>query len=81
MESLTAAMNVVGKNVRYYREMKNILQKELGYITGIDPSIINRIENQRNYNPEMLTIARIAYALEVDLILLFEPRAPIQLVN
>ncbi len=54
------------------RNEKHITQQELSKLTGITQGDISKIENG-NANPSIKTLKRIAYALDCELKLSFEP--------
>ena len=54
------------------RKRQSMTQKQLSDITGIAQSDISKIENG-NANPSIRTLKRIAYALDCELKLSFEP--------
>jgi predicted transcriptional regulator len=56
------------------RKEKNITQKQLSELTGINQADISKIENG-NANPSIRTLKRIAEAMNMKLKLDFEPIA------
>lgn len=52
------------ENIKYYREIKNISQKELAEITGMGQGRLSRIENGK-VEPGLLTIEKIAEGLQI----------------
>lgn len=57
---------MLGKNIRRFRENKNIGVNELGRIVGVSPSYISAIEKGKKTNPSRETLDKIAEALEVS---------------
>jgi transcriptional regulator with XRE-family HTH domain len=72
---MTELLERIGHNVRRLREEKGWNQTELGYNAETSPSIISLIENGKR-NPNTVTLAKIATALEVEPEALFAPKAP-----
>jgi DNA-binding XRE family transcriptional regulator len=56
------------------RKEKNITQKQLSELTGINQADISKLENG-NANPSIRTLKRIANAMDMKLKLDFEPIA------
>ena len=63
----------IGHNIRRLREAKGWNQTELGFHADMSPSIVSLIENGKR-NPSTATLAKIASALEVEVVDLF-PKA------
>jgi transcriptional regulator with XRE-family HTH domain len=63
----------IGHNIRRLREEKGWNQTELGFHADMSPSIVSLIENGKR-NPSTATLAKIASALEVEVVDLF-PKA------
>jgi transcriptional regulator with XRE-family HTH domain len=63
----------IGHNIRQLREEKGWNQTELGFHADASPSIISLIENGKR-NPSTATLAKIAGALDVEVVDLF-PKA------
>lgn len=55
----------IGDNIRKYRKMKNITQKELGETIGISNTYLSDIETGRT-NPSIKTLKKIAKGLEIN---------------
>lgn len=57
-----------GFKIKKIREAKIpfLTQTELGYLSGLDQSTINKIESGSNSNPNTCTTIRLAKALEVS---------------
>jgi transcriptional regulator with XRE-family HTH domain len=66
----------IGHNVRRLRGAKGWNQTELGFHAGASPSIISLIENGKR-NPSTTTLAKIARALDVEVVDLF-PKARVR---
>ena len=65
----------VGLNVEFYRKLENLTQAELAERSGVGISAISRLENSNLYtNSELLTILKIAIALDINPAKLFEFR-------
>jgi transcriptional regulator with XRE-family HTH domain len=60
----------IGHNIRRLREEKGWNQTELGFHADMSPSIVSLIENGKR-NPSTATLAKIASALEVEVVDLF----------
>ena len=57
----------VGIKVKSQRNLKNLTQDELSELSGINKSVISRIENPNKYhNCEILSILRLAAALQIS---------------
>jgi len=63
-------LEAIGHNIRRLRDEKGWNQTELGFRAGASPSIISLIENGKR-NPSTATLAKIAEALEVEVVDLF----------
>ena len=57
-------LNVLGLNVRRRREEKKLTQEALAERAGLDPTYISGIERGMR-NPSVLSVVRIAKALDV----------------
>lgn len=57
---------IVGRNVRKFRQQKGLTQEELAFAAKIDLTYVGDIERGRR-NPSLLVMARIADALSVPL--------------
>lgn len=79
--ALSECMTIVGKNIKFYRDKRNLTQNELAFIIGSSQDIISKIEKNKDYNPEMVTIARIASALEINVMCLFLPTPVLRLTG
>ena len=55
----------IGDNIRKYRKIKNITQKELGETIGISTTYLSDIETGRT-NPSIKTLKKIAKGLEIN---------------
>ena len=65
----------IGLNVRTYRVMDSLTQAELAERAGLSVSAISKLENANVYtNSELVTILKIAMALNVHPSKLFEFR-------
>ncbi|MCC8068962.1 MAG: helix-turn-helix domain-containing protein [Ruminococcus sp.] len=64
-DSLNAQYNVI-KSLIYARKSKNLTQKGLSELTGINQSDISKIE-RGNVSPNLRTLQRIATAMNMDL--------------
>lgn len=58
-------MVTIGDNIRKYRKMKNLTQKELGDIVKISNTYLSDMEIGRT-NPSIKTLKRIAKGLEIS---------------
>lgn len=59
------------KNLKYYRIKKLYSQEKLGELTDLSPRYISAIECGR-YSPTIITIEKIAEALEIEPHILFK---------
>lgn len=66
-----ALLQIVGSRIRALRKSKNLSLQDLAYKVGMERSNLSVIENGRS-NPQLLTFAKIASALEVNLSELFD---------
>lgn len=57
----------IGDNIRKYRKMKNLTQKELGDLVGISNTYLSDMEIGRT-NPSIKTLKRIAKGLEISFV-------------
>lgn len=57
----------IGDNIRKYRKLRNITQKELGESVGISNTYLSDMEIGRT-NPSIKTLKKIAKGLEVSYI-------------
>ncbi len=62
---------MLGENIKKIREYKKIGINKLGRLTGIAPSYISALENNKKSNPSQDIISKIASALEVPMSLLY----------
>lgn len=60
-------MGTIGDNIRKYRKMKNLTQKELGDLVGISNTYLSDMEIGRT-NPSIKTLKRIAKGLEISFV-------------
>ena len=63
-------LEAIGHNIRRLRDEKGWNQTELGFRADTSPSIISLIENGKR-NPSTTTLAKIAHALDVEVVNLF----------
>ena len=66
-----AAIELVARNVRKYRQAKNISMETLADLIGIEYSVIARLELKKS-NPSISLVYAIAKALEIPPTKLFE---------
>ena len=64
-------LRIVGDKIRELRKSKKLSLRDLAYRIGMESSNLSVIENGRS-NPQLLTYAKIASALEVSLADIFE---------
>lgn len=63
---------IIGKNIKKYRRLKKITQKELSIKTGYSISYIKKIESNLNYrNFSIKALSNISKALDIDIKNLF----------
>lgn len=66
---------IVAKNIKYYRKNKNMTQAQLAEKTEYSHEFIRRIEapnSKKNFSID--AVSNIAYALDIDIELLFEKK-------
>ncbi|MEY5041613.1 MAG: hypothetical protein RLZZ414_1161 [Bacteroidota bacterium] len=61
----------IGLRIKQIRNDKNISLKDLAYSIGMEPPNLSVIENGKS-NPQILTYAKIASALNIDIKQLFD---------
>ena len=57
---------MIGKNIRYYRQMKNMSQMELAQCIGLNKMAVSNYENDKR-TPDSATLSKIAEVLDVSL--------------
>ncbi|WP_172408240.1 helix-turn-helix transcriptional regulator [Desulfosporosinus sp. FKA] len=60
-----------GRNIIYFRKERGMTQKQLADVAGISLAYLRQIEEERKV-PSPKTLAQIAYALKVEVLLLNE---------
>lgn len=55
----------ISKNIKLFREMRDLTQEQLAEKTGLSYSNYQKIENMVTKNPGYKNLARICYALEI----------------
>ena len=70
-----ALLKLIGKRIREIRNEKKMSQKDVAFRIGMETSNFSVIETGKS-NPQVLTYARIAAALGVDLRLFFDFEPP-----
>ena len=67
-------LKLIGKRIQAIRKERNMSLRDVAFKIGMETSNLSVIENGRS-NPQVLTYAKIAYALGVDLkdFFVFEP--------
>ena len=64
-------LKLVGKRIQLIRKEKNMSLRDVAFKIGMESSNLSVIENGKS-NPQVLTYARIAAALGVDMSLFFD---------
>jgi transcriptional regulator with XRE-family HTH domain len=64
-------LRLVGDKIRELRKSKKLSLRDLAYRIGMESSNLSVIENGRS-NPQLLTYAKIAAALDISLSEIFE---------
>lgn len=64
-------LKTVGSRIRLLRQERNMSLRDLAYSIGMEPPNLSVIENGKS-NPQLLTYAKIAAALNVTLKELFD---------
>ncbi|PWU01150.1 MAG: XRE family transcriptional regulator [Bacteroidetes bacterium] len=67
-----AALKNLGKRIRKIREAKKLTQLQIEVDSGVNRTDISKIENGKK-NIELLTILKIAEALDVEVYEFFSP--------
>lgn len=66
-----ALLKLIGNHIRELRKARKLSLRDVAFKIGMEPSNLSVIENGKS-NPQILTYARIASALNVTLTDLFE---------
>ncbi len=66
-----ALLKLIGKRIREIRNQQKMSQKDVAFRIGMETSNFSVIETGKS-NPQVLTYARIAAALGVDMSLFFD---------
>ncbi len=66
---------MLGERIRFYRKSKKMSGQELARRVGVSRSLISQVEKD-SANPSIETLRRIAIALEIPIVLLFEETIP-----
>jgi transcriptional regulator with XRE-family HTH domain len=61
-----ALLKQIGKRIQLIRKEKNMSLRDVAFKIGMESSNLSVIENGKS-NPQILTYAKIAFALDVDL--------------
>lgn len=64
---------VIGQNIRKYRVDKGLSQEQLAYDMGTSTSHLRKLEKGKG-NPTIKTLEGIGRSLDMDFLLLFEPK-------
>jgi transcriptional regulator with XRE-family HTH domain len=64
-------VRMIGERIRYYRTMRNLTQEEIAECIGSTGSYVGRIERGEK-NVKIETLEKIADALNVNVLLLFQ---------
>lgn len=65
--------NLIRQNIKKYREKSNLTQQQLADKAGISMNYIAKIESKKMQRGFTITVlGRIAYALDIDIKLLFD---------
>ncbi len=64
-------LRLVGNKIKDHRKSKNLSLQDLAYSIGMEKSNLSVIENGKS-NPQLLTYAKIAAALDISLKDLFD---------
>jgi transcriptional regulator with XRE-family HTH domain len=59
-------MSTIGKNIKKFRQTKELSQDKLSKLADLSLNTVVKIELDKNPNPTIETIQRIAKALEVS---------------
>jgi transcriptional regulator with XRE-family HTH domain len=65
-----ALLKLIGNRIRELRKEQNLSLRDVAFKIGMEPSNLSVIENGRS-NPQILTYARIASVLSVELSSIF----------
>ena len=61
-----ALLKLIGKRIQTIRKVQNLSLRDVAFKIGMESSNLSVIENGKS-NPQILTYAKIAFALNVDL--------------
>lgn len=70
-----ALLKLIGQRIKQIRNEKNLSQKDVAFKIGMETSNFSVIETGKS-NPQVLTYAKIAAALDVDLKKFFDLEPP-----
>jgi transcriptional regulator with XRE-family HTH domain len=59
-------MSIIGPKIRKLRKKRNLSQIHLADLIGSSQSFIARIENNKNYNPRILTLIKLASVFNMN---------------
>lgn len=59
--------NLVGKNIKKYRKIKNLTQRQLAEKLLLSESFIAKLESTTHQTISLDTLEQIAYILEIDI--------------
>ena len=64
--------NIIGQNIKRYRKLNNMTQRELAYKAAVSEILIAILESKTHQTISIDTLDIIASALDIDITLLLE---------
>lgn len=64
--------NIIGQNIKRYRKLNNMTQRELAYKAEVSENLIAKLESKTHQTISIDTLDIIASALDIDITLLLE---------
>ena len=64
--------NIIGQNIKRYRKLNNMTQRELAYKAVVSENLIAKLESKTHQTISIDTLDIIASALDIDITLLLE---------
>ena len=64
--------NIIGQNIKRYRKLNNMTQRELAYRAAVSENLIAKLESETHQTISIETLDIIASALDIDITLLLE---------
>ena len=64
--------NIIGQNIKRYRKLNNMTQRELAYKAAVSENLIAKLESKTHQTISIDTLDIIASALDIAITLLLE---------